>query len=48
MVRNVMYARVNTMVAVTAGPLYHYKHMASTIPKARVQILVVRLKPMEL
>ena len=37
------------MVAVTAGPgHYHYKHMASTIPKASVQILFVRLKPMEL
>ena len=42
---------VNTMhmVAVAAGPgHYHYKHMASTIPKASVQILFVRLKPMEL
>ena len=42
---------VNTMhmVAVTAGPgHYHYRHMTSTIPKASVQILFVRLRPMEL
>ena len=39
--------RVNTWWLSQQGH-YHYRHMASTIPKASVQIMVVRLRPMEL